>query len=469
MEEPFLDEDSASDDLHLDLDGPMCSPPPGPDVDAANHQDSQDIEDADRFFMNNSLTIPGMQHIIHNMYKDVHEKLEGWDDFYVELKNLAGLLGVKERRQRFQFTCLDGTRFEAYSYLFDDFSASLYEARWGEVVKFMKETRKLVIVLRLAWDEQRYLDGVSINGEPTAAKLSAEAAGTAKFNPRMLTLMLNKGMHMVYGKQILALDAIPDKVCGWSETCVCHEGLLFGLSRRERMTLMRHHYGSGWNSCPLDGCKAPEMAAGLLQLIIGDLFKECEGLAVDYATVANIHLTDDDWKIITTAFQIARVYIVGVLQVKLDFWQRLPWLLCTQALLSESEARRFATRIIEDFAKDRRKDAHDVITWKWLGDDSPLKKSLQDFARGTTWEQLPANFHFERCKFRFTPTVETTMEAKHAAIAIPAATHSLKAVKVSLANRLPMAEQLLKTNKLDVLDLVVISKLHEISNGWCPF
>ena len=88
--------------------------------------------------MPNGFTLAGMQHIVNNLNQDVHQSLSHWKAFFKELHNALGLLGRDDRRQRYCWTCLHGTPYEAKERLFESWSKELYEPRWREVLEFLK-------------------------------------------------------------------------------------------------------------------------------------------------------------------------------------------------------------------------------------------------------------------------------------------------------------------------------------------
>eukprot|EP00969_Alexandrium_andersonii_P169402 7488767-Alexandrium_andersonii.AAC.1 len=54
-----------------------------------------------------------------------------------------------------------------------------------------------------------------------------------------------------------------------------------------------------------------------------------------------------------------RAAMITELTVKLDYWQRLPWVMCGLAHPSEDKARTVAEAVLREFSKDPREHAHD--------------------------------------------------------------------------------------------------------------
>ena len=111
-------------------------------------------------FMPNAFTVPGLQHIAHNLLDDVHSGMMYWPTFWNQLKILEGFLRMAERRQRYVWTHLSGTLWEPHSCMFSSFSYGLYEQRWRSIVTFLKHASLLLPVLAATWDAEKYIRGV---------------------------------------------------------------------------------------------------------------------------------------------------------------------------------------------------------------------------------------------------------------------------------------------------------------------
>ncbi len=66
----------------------------------------------------------------------------------------------------------------------------------------------------------------------------------------------------------LLLETIPEKLTDWGERCVCHEQWHQQLSPYMLKKLLKKLFGRGWLHCPLNGLRAPELAAGELLEIL---------------------------------------------------------------------------------------------------------------------------------------------------------------------------------------------------------
>ena len=77
--------------------------------------------------MPNSIQVAELQHICDNANKETHQSMKHWDSFYDQLKDFENFLALPDRRRRFIWTCLRGTRFARYEGIVSGWSAHLYE------------------------------------------------------------------------------------------------------------------------------------------------------------------------------------------------------------------------------------------------------------------------------------------------------------------------------------------------------
>ena len=220
-------------------------------------------------FYPNAMAIAGLQHITNNLSSDSQKGMAGFKPFFTQLKNFEALLRVKERRTRFVHSCIRHTKYAHFEPLFENFSASLYEERWHEVTKFTRALLKLLGVMVLTWDEQKFNRGVDANGDLLRQKqenkqrLQDEGNQLHQFKPSKLTESLKSGKFLVYVHMALALDEVPSELASECELCVCHRALLEGLSLYERQMLMKSHYEEG--VCLMSGRLMPELCCGMIE------------------------------------------------------------------------------------------------------------------------------------------------------------------------------------------------------------
>ena len=126
---------SGSEEVHASVGGPAPAPAPAP---------VPDPRPANIFLMPEGLAVTGLQHVVDNLNHDVHKALQHWDNIYGQLKQFEHLLRNGDSRRIFCWTCLHARAPESVNAKFKLFKASLYEARWYDVLRFLKKLPSLL-------------------------------------------------------------------------------------------------------------------------------------------------------------------------------------------------------------------------------------------------------------------------------------------------------------------------------------
>ena len=121
---------------------------------------------------------------------------------------------------------------------------SLYEARWGEVVKFLSSIQEILWPLSVLWNEDKFLRGVDADGASRPSQFEAEQrqqqkSGITAFDPKAFSSVLRSGRFHVFCKLCLKLEDVPEQVSKLADGCPCHASLFQGLSRRSRDRILR--------------------------------------------------------------------------------------------------------------------------------------------------------------------------------------------------------------------------------------
>ena len=129
---------------------------------------------------------------------------------------------------------------------------------------------------------------------------------------------------------------------------------------------------------------------------------------------------------------------MALFRIKTCLWRILPHICVGFAVLFHDieQARQLGHAILEMFEQDPRMEAHHRITWKLLRPGSAFRVALEQFVQGTDPCELPIRFIFQVALFRYIPIAETTIEEKHARVALTQK-GNIAPVRISLANRLP--------------------------------
>ena len=142
-----------------------------------------------------------------------------------------------------------------------------------------------------------------------------------------------------------------------------------------------------------------------------------------------------------------------LLRMKTSYMQTLPWLFAGLAHTSQAAAQEVASKVLEQWRKDPRPQAHHRIAAK-LMQNCDFVAALESYASGADFAALPADFQLQVSAFWFVPVVETTIEEKHARVAINKKRHHLGPVRISLANRLPLLDRWLRRGHVTATNLL---------------
>eukprot|EP00959_Pyramimonas_sp_CCMP1952_P388978 8150090-Pyramimonas_sp.AAC.1 len=79
------------------------------------------------------MSIPGLYHAVHNSVGELSSAMQLYAPFCRKLKAVCDLVRRKFSRQRLFETCFAEAPASYYQHLFEGFTASVYEGRWGTV------------------------------------------------------------------------------------------------------------------------------------------------------------------------------------------------------------------------------------------------------------------------------------------------------------------------------------------------
>ena len=434
--------------------------------------------------MPNALPIYGLQHMTMNISKDVHTKLKYWPTFFKHLKNFGALLsGLQgDRRRRFIWTCLRGTAHQASKRL-DKWSATLYEARWGEIVAFLKRFSKVLHLFRQGWDHEKYLRGVDNVDAPQGAQGSHDEPGPApartdahgEFDPQAITAAIRCNLFNCYVAFILLADRVVERrLASWGEGCSCHEPLFAlgggdssgssdegersgdrrGMSEYRQRQLLELHYGRGVRRCPMAGKRADSMADGMSSQVLASAWAHIE--KVMRAKYLRLHpLSPEQLELLQSEMRLAQSAQEALLRTKNDYWERLPWSLAAVAQVDEDRAREKARLCVLAFERDPRPPpVHHPRTWFLMAPGAPFRVELDEFIAGAPRWSLSDSFLEVLAEMKLMPCVETTIEEKHARVTQAKARHHIGPVRVSMSNRFPMLERRLLSQPEHLSDLL---------------
>ena len=372
------------------------------DLDSASMEMQQCLPSGqDSYLFPSAMPIAGLEHISNNMTKEMHSHLSHWDVYYRQVQNLASLLVRRWRRERFITSCLTGTPLGEYAWKLRNWSANLFEHRW-HCARYLGAGGSL--------DSGKSDVGTSVGG----------------FDPALAEATLSDRLFPVYCRFMLKLEQVPYHLAQWSKGCPCHDFIRIGKKSDKNLALSLH-YGNS-QACPLAGKRAAEVATDKVQGILEELLGTC----VHDALVADHGLQPHQMKVLMVDADAAKAALVCQVVLKMDHWQRLPWLLCGLAHWDQEKVQRTAAKAVEAMQK-HAPEAFSSLTAPWMRE--PLYSDLKAVAAGTLL--VPnASMAFRKAvsSLFWVPINESCMKHASASKAARMATN-LGPVAVSLSNR----------------------------------
>ena len=381
-----------------------------PDVDDSRAEERSGAFGSSSLFMPRAIVIPGALHICSNLCKDVSGKLSHWAPFLKQLGLFEALLCNRDRRERFVATCVPADA--ADSSLFKNFSGSLYEKRWGAVVSFLRKLLPLLSPLQKYWSHEKFSQSYQQRGRAADNDQGDEGGGS--FVAPELTSALQSAMFHVYATLVLSLFNVVEDLASWFEGCLCHEHQLKQPKNKTARVAHKEIREFGpYAFCPMKGKRAPELAAGCL----GEVFDKLLSMRkVSLLKTMRGQLSQEDERIVMQDLESGRNYIQLGLQVKFNFWGKLPWRRAALCHVDTGLAREAAADMLQQTLGLDVPDpslVHHPITLQFLSPGGVLRPMVQAFADGEPMNRL---LQSEVSKLAFMPVVERSIEAQHSLI-----------------------------------------------------
>ena len=361
------------------------------------------------------------------MLQEVSTQLKHWSSFFEKLQAFERLM-TQGRKERFVHYCVKQSpaHSQADALLSANFG-SLYLSRFGAVYHFCRKLKPWVPVLRLAWNEQKFIAGCLSD--------SLNRPEGSEFSPSCMSAVMRDNAFFAYLDMVLSWQGIVEGLASWTEGCPCHGNLLRDAgSSAQRRKWLKDAYEEA-STCKMKGRRLPEFIGGELHEDLASI--SLQRLCFD----SQVYVPPEEWSKILDDFAIAGAHIESVLRVKFDWLERLPWVLAALAHPDPDIARRFGSRTVQmyDAQPADVQALHHPQALLFLSSDSPLRPLLDQFLGGMPLHRLP-HLEFHIGVFRFINIVERYVEASHSLVSRSPATNCSGAV-VSLTRRLQSLEQ----------------------------
>ena len=193
--------------------------------------------------------IAGLLHIIHNSSADLGKSMMCWDTITNQLQHISRLLRRRDSKTRLMESCFNDPIGKNFHADIKQFQCKLHTGRWGSVSTCILGILSLETVLQFGWDAAKYKGGRGV-----AAPNEGEDSHQFGVDIAVVDEAIKSQLFWARLKMLESLAIVLRKCLAWAEDCPCHSNGNAVLQREDIPKL--------WASCPVRGCRAPELAAG---------------------------------------------------------------------------------------------------------------------------------------------------------------------------------------------------------------
>ena len=193
-------------------------------VNLAGGDSDSDNDESSEYFLPNSIPSPGLLHIFHNMAKDVHMKLNGFDSWVVGFKAIAALLHYKHLRNRLVATCVLGTPWEWLRGKFDTAAPKPALWRWNTITQILPKMLSLKFLLQKIWRADKFAQLFSEQNEAEGDGAEREPQDP-DFKMQAVTEAIESEAWWMYTAMLQKLGSFSEDLSAWAESCSCHSWL----------------------------------------------------------------------------------------------------------------------------------------------------------------------------------------------------------------------------------------------------
>ena len=154
-----------------------------------------------------------------------------------------------------------------------------------------------------------------------------------------------------------AIEEVPPQLASFGEQCPCHFPAMIHMNNYSRRKFIEHLFGDNVTTCPCAGMVAPELVSGQLHEYGRCVWQDLQAsLRLLKPLPGATSMSASDWDILCGDCEKGQKHMMALLQLKTNFWTKLPWMLAGLAHADISVARRIAREAIQQFDKDPRKE-----------------------------------------------------------------------------------------------------------------
>eukprot|EP00435_Cladocopium_sp_Y103_P014366 s3181_g3.t1 len=325
----------------------------------------------------NSIQTSDLKHTMDNILAEILQCLAFWPDLHTNLGALETLLKRATYRERFVYSCMGEKATKAERRLFQTWNKSIKSLRWECLVDFVTELSLVEKPLRKYWSLNKFKTGggdrfKALREENASILHTADAAISSESFWIQAALL-----------GTLAFEA--EFIGRWAEGCSC-----CGLDLDKAKT------------CPFRGCRAVELASNEWKLLLTREMR-LRGHTISQALASS---EDTERAVLIDDIGRARTKLWALLEVKLHYFQELPWRLCAlvePGALAHSDPFIATTAAVDCLAMFDHQQTHKTSStaqslhaqtkrfldpkWRGLPDgpcEEPLRPLVEEIAGGSS-------------------------------------------------------------------------------------
>ena len=271
-----------------------------------------------------AMVVAGVLHITHNLSLKMDRHMQLWDWWLSGLQALVTLLHYKHNREAFIERCVNDPVVKGHRTLRSGVGTTA-DWRWNTVDPIVKKLLLMQPILQANFKASK-MTGIKSDSEGEVEGEKREKVG--KLNPTKVESTIKSSLWWAFALMIHTLHKLLTRFQEWCESCPCHwspnmfdEENLRTWTKRCRMLGIYNVEGPNV-PCPLGGLRAAELAAGEWRSLFHELADVC--LQEILASAAFVDM-QDMFKV-TQDWERGKTTIFGQLELKLRYWESLPWI-----------------------------------------------------------------------------------------------------------------------------------------------
>ena len=285
--------------------------------------------------------------------------------------------------------------------------ASYYTGRWGSVINVLADLRDVQPVLTAAWSEAKWLEGS--RGFERLERTEAVS------NAASLTRIVGSRRFWATTEVVWMLQSLLDNLMSWCEGCTCHQDAMAAPTRWKRqrryMEMAGMPLGAQLASCPLKGCRAPEIACGDHEARLAEAASQTYP---DVLACLPRDLGDEDTDHVMHIWTVGKSIVEQSVSQKTQFWSLLPHRLCGLAHHDRSKVSQTANDCLRMWDTQKDEGEQHRLSKLFLAPGGPIRPYVEALRAGASLDAQPTWFQIVVLRFSLVAVAERAIEEKHA-------------------------------------------------------